>query len=294
MKRIDPLKLFLWTFRRNEKDVINLYDSLSDVMTLATNGDMINFGYWDKKTTDPITAQKKLCSLFAKMAKLESHDKILDVGCGYASPAIQWHEMYSPIEFFCININMKQLRKAQNNPLIIKKSKIQEKGNGIHLINATATRMPFISNSMDKILAFESAQHFKPLASFLNESKRILKKNGILALAIPVLTSNSSPILKLGLLTMTWSSEHYAKKFVLRQLQKTGFTIINQKMIGSNVYAPLADYYFKHRQIIAKRLEERYPKFVENILNKSMQKMKQVSDNGIIEYLIIISKKSYF
>ncbi|MDP3779675.1 MAG: methyltransferase type 11, partial [Nitrosopumilaceae archaeon] len=43
MKKINPLEVFFWTFRRNEKDVINLYDSLSDVMMIATGGDMLNF-----------------------------------------------------------------------------------------------------------------------------------------------------------------------------------------------------------------------------------------------------------
>jgi len=43
---IDPIELLLWTFRRNEKDVVNLYNALSDVMRLSTGGDMLNFGYW--------------------------------------------------------------------------------------------------------------------------------------------------------------------------------------------------------------------------------------------------------
>ena len=60
--------MFLWTFRRSERDVIKLYDSLSDVMALATGGDMINFGLWDEGTPDPISAQRRLCRAFAEMA----------------------------------------------------------------------------------------------------------------------------------------------------------------------------------------------------------------------------------
>ena len=41
----------LWTFRRNEKDIVNLYNTLSPVMQLATGGNMLNFGCWDKKDT---------------------------------------------------------------------------------------------------------------------------------------------------------------------------------------------------------------------------------------------------
>jgi len=44
MVAIDPFEVLLWTFRRNEKDVVNLYNALSDVMRLTTGGDMLNFG----------------------------------------------------------------------------------------------------------------------------------------------------------------------------------------------------------------------------------------------------------
>ena len=89
MKKINPIELFLWTFRRKEKDVVNLYDSLSDLMRLATGGDMLNFGYWDDTTTTPLDAQKKMCTIFGKKALLSSEQNIVDVGSGISSPAIQ-------------------------------------------------------------------------------------------------------------------------------------------------------------------------------------------------------------
>ena len=79
MKKINLLEVFFWTFRRNEKDVINLYDSLSDVMRIATGGDMLNFGFWDEKTTSPIEAQKNLCEIFSKMAELASKQIVVDI-----------------------------------------------------------------------------------------------------------------------------------------------------------------------------------------------------------------------
>ena len=56
---IHPLHLILWTFRRNENDVINLYNSLSKIMQLATGGDMLNFGHWDG-ASDPMAAQRSM------------------------------------------------------------------------------------------------------------------------------------------------------------------------------------------------------------------------------------------
>ena len=55
--------MFLWTFRKNEKDVINLYNTLSPVMQIATGGTMLNFGYWSSQHLDPISAQENLCHI---------------------------------------------------------------------------------------------------------------------------------------------------------------------------------------------------------------------------------------
>jgi len=49
----------LWTFRRNENDVVNLYNTLSPVMQLATGGSMLNFGYWQKEDVSHVNAQKR-------------------------------------------------------------------------------------------------------------------------------------------------------------------------------------------------------------------------------------------
>ena len=68
--KLNPLDVIFWTFRRNEKDVVNLYNTLSPVMQTATGGDMLNFGYWDDNTKSPIIAQEALCDKVAKLARI--------------------------------------------------------------------------------------------------------------------------------------------------------------------------------------------------------------------------------
>ena len=52
--------------------------------------------------------------------------------------------------------------------------------NLIHQINSTSTLLPFSENSIERIIALESAQHFKPFSEFISESHRVLKDDGIL------------------------------------------------------------------------------------------------------------------
>jgi ubiquinone/menaquinone biosynthesis C-methylase UbiE len=290
MKKINPLELFLWTFRRKEKDVVNLYDSLSDLMRLATGGDMLNFGYWDDKTRTPLDAQKKMCTIFGKKALLSSEQNIVDVGSGISSPAIQWSLEYSPVKLSCVNINITQLHDSiKNANKSIKADNINENFN---FLNATATTLPFEKESVERVLALESAQHFKPLKNFISESYRILKKNGILALAIPVMSENhSASMIKLGSLSLTWPSEHYSTEFVYSNLKQERFRNIDLQKIGSNVYEPLAKYYIENREPIKNKILQYYPAYVEKILFKSLNKMKQVSEKKIIDYILVSCQK---
>ena len=277
--KINPIEMALWTFRRNEKDVVNLYNTLSPVMQLAVGGDMLNFGYWDKKDTSPIDAQNRLCDKIGKIAELNSANSLLDVGSGLSSPAIMWAKLYPNIDISCLNINYTQLQLAKK----IVKEKIPN--SVIHEINSTSTMLPFSTNSVERIIALESAQHFKPFSNFISESHRVLKKDGIFTFAIPVVKKNSS-IKNLGILALTWSSEHYTQDFVISKTTRK-FKLIEKTEIGSDVFESLTNYYIKNRNMLKNKILTQYPSYVENILFKSLLKMKKASREELIDYLLI-------
>jgi len=177
------------------------------------------------------------------------------------------------LHLFCLNINYKQLKFCGPK-------------SNLDFINATCTKLPFSDKSMDRIIALESSQHFRPLIYFISESKRVLKRQGILTIALPVLKLNSS-LRNLGILKFTWSSEHYTTDFVKNLLFLNGFSIEKEELIGSNVFDPLADYYEEHRTFLKNSIIQKYPDFVEKILYKSIQKMKKASENKIIDYIIL-------
>ncbi|HUG97381.1 MAG TPA: class I SAM-dependent methyltransferase [Nitrososphaera sp.] len=272
MALINPLQVVLWTFRRNEHDVINLYNSLSPVMQLATGGDMLNFGYWDG-ASDPVAAQDSLCSLVGEAAELGSAKRLVDVGSGLSAPAARWKSAHGSLDINCVNINSQQLLAARQ-------------ANSVSLLNATSTVLPLADGSADRIVALESAQHFRPLGRFICESMRVLQPRGLLVIAIPVMT-RSLPFFKLGILSWTWSSEHYALEYVKSAIANNGFEIKDVRHIGHQVYEPLADYYVFHRNELRKKILEKYPAFLENVLYRSLLKMKDVSRKEIIDYVVI-------
>lgn len=241
-------------------------------MQLATGGDMLNFGYWDGKASDPVSAQSELCSLVGEMAELGSAKKLVDIGSGLGAPAAQWKSAYGSLDISCVNINFQQLLAA--------------KAEEVSLLNATSTMLPLSDGSADRIIALESAQHFRPLKKFIKESKRVLGPGGLLVVAIPVM-ARALQFFKLGILSWTWSSEHYALEYVKSAIEDNGFDVQDVRRIGHEVYEPLTDYYVLNRGTLRERILEKYPPFLENILYRSLLKMRDVSKKGIIDYVVI-------
>lgn len=304
------MEIALSTFRRNENDVVNLYNTFSNLMQILTEGYMLNFGFWDNSIINPLEAQYALSSCIGEFASLSNANKIADVGSGYSAPAMHWLSQYNNLEIYCININFHQLKiaadysnfqlkdqnsikgKEESKPLTKRDS---NKNKIVHL-NSTSTMLPIKNDSVDRVIAFESAQHFRPLIQFIKESWRVLKQSGLLVIAMPVIINSNSKFsvpmsIKLGILSITWASEHYNLDYIKSKINTSGFTLKEIKFIGSNVYKPLADYYIDNRFKLKDRVIKEYSKLFEIIFYRSLLKMKNVSENGLIDYIILIAQK---
>jgi ubiquinone/menaquinone biosynthesis C-methylase UbiE len=315
------LKPILWIHRRKEKDVVDLYSSLTPFVQLAladANNNMLNFGYWTQSVTTPIEAQIELCRLVGEFADLQSAKKVIDLGSGFCTPAILWECMYGNnknLDIICVDINLKQLTAALEKItlpittidksdlfyMVNKNVEVSKLTKSISLVNAAATRLPFADNCVDTIVALESAQHFKPLSGFLRECRRVLVPKGLLVVAIPILGPNFSnqslirQLTKLGILYFTWASEHYTLDKIKSAIRTRDFEIQKIQHIGHSVYEPCADYYIQNRQVLRQRLKTKaFPlakslviEHVERLIYISALKMKNSSQKEIIDYVLI-------
>ncbi|UVS67883.1 class I SAM-dependent methyltransferase [Nitrososphaera viennensis] len=262
---------------------MKLYNSLSPLMTIATGGRMLNFGYWSDSAKTPLEAQRMLCAVVGELAELASARIVIDVGSGLGAPAAYWKSCYKSLDVACVNINFSQLQDSKDARA--------------SLVSATSTALPFASGSVDRVVALESAQHFRPLERFVHESARVLAAGGLLVIAIPVLKLQKKrkrllQFLSLGILSVTWSSEHYAPEYVESAIKGAGLSIEACRYIGPHVYGPLADYYLENRENLKPRILAAYPVYLEKMLYRSILKMKQLSDRGDIEYILLKARKT--
>jgi cyclopropane fatty-acyl-phospholipid synthase-like methyltransferase len=267
-------------------------------MQAATGATMLNFGYWQGDVNSPVKAQSNLCTLVGNLADLRSSRTLIDVGSGYGAPALEWSREYRLRNIVCVNINSHQL--ANEFKLALNKIENAQAFHtrclraGITCINSTSLCLPFATGTVDRIIALESAQHFKPFDGFIAESYRILNPKGIMVLAMPVIVSLDNvlkKLFKLGILNLTWSSEHYGLEYVKSAIRKCRFKITNETMIGKQVYEPLALYYIQNRKDLRQKITAHYPSYIEKILCKSLVKMMTVSKKGLIDYIVLKAEK---
>ena len=298
MLTVNPIDAILWTLRRNEKDVVKLYNSLSPIMQVATGANMLNFGYWQGDVNSPVVAQSNLCTLVGKLADLGSSRTLIDVGSGYGAPALQWSTEYRLGNVVCVNINSQQLvngfKIASSTIEYAEVFHVHCLRTNINYINSTSLSLPFATGTVDRIIALESAQHFKPFDRFIAEAYRILQPKGLLVIAMPVTVSLDNVLKKLpilGILNLTWSSEHYGFEYVKSAIRRCRFKIMNISTIGTQVYEPLALYYTQNRKELRQKITTIYPSYIEKILYKSLVKMMTVSKKGLIEYIVLKAQK---
>ena len=324
----NPFNPILWTARRSEHDVISLYNYLSGLMRIITKDYFLNFGYWNKGINSPREAQRRLCSLIADVSSLYSARTILDIGSGFSVPAIYWKSLFDSLNIVCVDVNWRQLKfgvslqddlKEKEITFPLPKDNTNEFKSSLELelshsedteklsfVNATSTALPFADNSVDRIIALESAQHFRPLSEFFMESNRVLEKNGIFVAAMPVIHNQGglqgnnifsevisliSLFFKLGVLSFTWMSEHYDLDYIKSQIVNAGFQSKEIKLIGSHVYEPLSKYYIQNREKLQNAILKEYPSPIEKILYKSISKMNELSEERVIDYAIIRADK---
>src|SRR5574338_59485 len=275
--RVNPLDVIIWNGRHSGKDIVNIYTKFSPLMQIGADTKMLNFGLWKNSDTLP-DAQKEMSEYVAEFGNFSGASKILDVGSGFCVPAIIWKEKFPHIDIYCMDLNFLELHNGDNHV--------------ITQVNSSSNNIPFGDRSFDRIIALESAQHFVPLEKFFEESKRALADDGELVLAIPVTASSAGVTLKLGILNITWLSKKYTKNHVYNVIKDAGFSLKNEELVGDLVYEPFADYYIQNRAELREKLVSSYSGNIENMIFKSMKKMKELSEQKIIDYLLLSLKKN--
>ena len=145
---------------------------------------LLNCGYWTDVGMPLQDAQVALVREVARRAPNLRGARVLDVGSGYAGPAIILAQEYDA-RVECVNIVAQQVAAARS---LVERNGV---GDRVYCHVADAMNLPFPDGAFDVVFCLEAAHSFADKPRFVAEAARVLKPGGTLLLADITTTSLS-------------------------------------------------------------------------------------------------------
>ena len=172
--------------RANGNTSAMVYDDMLGESGLAQNPKTqipsVNMGYWKDIPvihSDQIhLANQAMFRLVSDSALFaESNEKVVDIGCGFATNMKYCLENHNISNM--VGLNISPFQTNWGNRFLMH----QGLAGKAEVILGSATEMPFEDASIDRMISIEAAFHFNTRDVFIKEVKRVLKPGGILSLA---------------------------------------------------------------------------------------------------------------
>jgi microcystin synthetase protein McyJ len=270
------------------------YTFLGDDVVETLNGNFqdtskplwLNIGYWKDAQTYP-DACRAMAIMLGETAELKSTDTVLDVGCGFGEQDALLIEQFRVSRIMGIDITPVHVTVAQER---VRAKQLDDR---ITLAVGSAIQTGYPDNFFEKVIALESAFHFKTREQFFFEAFRVLKPGGRLALTdmLPSPGENFSGVTRRIARKRVCIPEEnmYDRTIYAEKLKAIGFIDIEVLSIPGYVYPGMARY-------VENRLNKHadYNARIERLTNEDIQTVKGVKlwDRiGISDYIIVTACK---
>jgi len=137
----------------------------------------LNFGLWKDGMNDYIAAATALVHRMGELLGLQRDSILLDIGCGMGSQDIYLHQAFGPHSIDGVDITWRHLEHAR------RRAREANCQNTVHFHHDTATHLPFGNETFTNLMSIEGAEHCNTRERFLHEAHRVLKQEGVIALA---------------------------------------------------------------------------------------------------------------
>lgn len=114
--------------------------------------------------------------------KLQSSDRVLDLGCGEGRHAISAYMLHN-VDSVGIDLSLKDLNITRER--FGEFVEPDNKNKSLVLSVANGYQLPFVNGSFDKVICSEVLEHIPDYLAVLSEIERVLKPGGTFAVSVP-------------------------------------------------------------------------------------------------------------
>src|SRR3989344_8393522 len=172
--------------------------------------------------------------------------KLLDVGCGGGNIAKAVKRFRPDLQIHGVDVSKKAIQTASKNP------------QGVQFKLGSSDKLPYKNNSFDIVCMFDVLEHVDENIA-LGEVKRILKKDGIFHIFLPL--DGQPGTLNHFLYKLGWESKNkqtghikiYSDRSAIKLFERNGFKVVKKRFSFHYFFSLFDVAYFSFLDIIGKK-----------------------------------------
>ncbi|GAA2053473.1 27-O-demethylrifamycin SV methyltransferase [Catenulispora yoronensis] len=263
--------------------IAEMFDASSD-MSDAFNDGQVHLAYWYDEDDDAslVEASQELTRKVGDSLRLRKGQRVLDIGCGLGTPAIQLAAEYG-VHVTGVNISTRQVAEAH--------SRARAAGLTDQVVFQVGdyTALDFPDGSFDAVVAMEALVYVRDLGHALRGLHRVLRPGGRLTLTEP--TREGLGVVGAAEFAATFRAEWLLSVAEwLDPLREAGFELAEYLQCGPRVFGMGP----KYGQAVEARREELAARFgtaAVDELRSTMEYYLAPGTDGRIGYAVITVRK---
>jgi cyclopropane fatty-acyl-phospholipid synthase-like methyltransferase len=147
------------------------FDEMGELVEIQGGGNHVGYWYGDDDQAPFLEAINQNTELVGEKLELRPGQRLLDIGCGVAVPAIRYAQRYDV-----------EVTGLTNSPWQVQEANRRTKAAGvrsqIRIDLGDAAALPYADASFDAVLSLQSLQHAEDRGRWLREMARVVRPGG--------------------------------------------------------------------------------------------------------------------